>query len=221
MEDAIVVFDDTGFINAIFQHDEIGLNQFDKLKKTGIVKNFKILKIDKAQGLKAETKIRFLVGPNFRIQDESQIEDLEHAYLRIVDDKLVFIALSDEMKLRAAKLDLKRQVLNYNSSSEQKEVKVNGKSYRLRKETRLTMLNRYQKEKEKNISNTYFFDIPCKIETAMQLLDNIDDYLTQCYDITNIILSRIDDCQSMNEVLSFDFIARYPETPNYCIQDET
>jgi hypothetical protein len=75
------------------------------------------------------------------------------------------------------------------------------------------MFNRFHREQKLNKQTTYFCDIPCKVDEALNALEIIEDYVTQCFDITNIIITKIDEL-NVDDIVTFDFKSFFPENPN-------
>ena len=217
LAEAILIYENDGFINAIFKNDKAGNIQAEDIKKTNILANIKFIKIDTDVATRAEYKIRFLVGENFKIKSDDEIMDSDFFYFQLNEDTLQEVPITEKIKLRFSKNDIKKQVLNYNIGSEQKDITINNKKYRFRKETRISMSARFQRELAQGKETTYFSEYECDINKAIELLNDIEDYITHCYDTTNIIIKKIDEMITIEELSSFDWKKLYLETPSYTI----
>lgn len=218
LSEAILIYEDDGFINCILQNDKSGKIQAEDIKTKNSKSNIKLIKIDTDIATKAEYKIRFLVGENFKLKSDDDIMEPDFFYLHLTDDNILqAVPITDKIKLRFLKNDTKKQVYNFNNGPEQKEITINNKKYRFRKETRMSMNARFQRELSQGKKTTYFSEYECDINKAIQLLNEIEDYNTHCYDTTNIILRKIDEINSTEELLSFDWKKLYLDTPCYSI----
>ncbi len=124
-----------------------------------------------------------------------------------------------EELLERAKLNLKRDIEHYDSSSAVNEFTIQGMAVWLDKATRAGLMLRFQAEQSKGQTETTLWyngvQFPLTLEEAVGMLYAIEVYASACYDNTQKHLAGVDGLTTIEEVEQYDYRAGYPEKLNF------
>lgn len=109
----------------------------------------------------------------------------------------------------------KDEILRFDSSGEVNEFRINGISVWLDKTTRAGLMLRFQAEKAIGKEDTALWyeghQFELTTDAAMQMLYVIENYASACYDNTQRHISVIDNLNTIEEVIAYDYRSGYPE----------
>lgn len=123
--------------------------------------------------------------------------------------------LTDEQILFNAKKDKNNDIEVYDSSVEVNEFYIQGFPVWLDKATRAGLMLRFNSELALKKETTtlwyegYSFTLP--LNTAMQMLYALEVYASECYDNTQLHLANVENLETLEEVLEYDYRVGYPE----------
>lgn len=113
----------------------------------------------------------------------------------------------------------KDEIIRFDSSSEVNEFRINGISVWLDKATRAGLMLRFQAEKAIGKEDTTLWyeghQFELTIDAAMQMLYVIENYASACYDNTQRHLSVIENLNTTEEVIAYDYRSGYPYKLNF------
>lgn len=123
--------------------------------------------------------------------------------------------LTEEQKLLRGKRILRRNIEEYDKSSEVNEFSVGGINVWLDKATRAGLLLRFQAEAAQGLVSTSLWynsmQFPLNVEQAIQMLYAIELYASACYDNTQRHLAAVKGLNTIEEVEAYDYKTGYPE----------
>ena len=123
--------------------------------------------------------------------------------------------------------DIKKELLflqkEYDNSSEVNSFYINGKRVWFDKVTRVGIVNAINLQKELG-NNTYtiWFDnisIELDINRALNILAMIENYASNCYNVTQKHINEIKKLSSIEECLNYDITANYPTILNITLNN--
>lgn len=127
--------------------------------------------------------------------------------------------LTDEQKLARAKEDKKREIADYDQSTNVNEFYMLGFPVWLDKATRAGLKLRFEAELESGRTETSLWygnmQFPLQLENAMKMLFAIELYASACYDNTQRHLAEIEKLETIDELAAYDYTAGYPEKLNF------
>lgn len=127
--------------------------------------------------------------------------------------------LTDEQKLARAKEDKKREITDYDQSTNVNEFYMLGFPVWLDKATRAGLKLRFEAELESGRTETSLWygnmQFPLQLEDAMKMLFAIELYASACYDNTQRHLAEIEKLETIDELAAYDYTVGYPEKLNF------
>lgn len=152
-----------------------------------------------------------------------EMEDMEFQVFNPTDEMLfadgweiyTIPELTSEQILFNAKKDKKNDIEMYDSSVEVNEFYIQGMPVWLDKATRAGLMLRFNSELALKKENTtlwyegHSFTLP--LNTAMQMLYALEVYASECYDNTQLHIANIDELETLEEVMEYDYRTGYPE----------
>ena len=103
----------------------------------------------------------------------------------------------------------------YDSSSSINSFSIKEEQYWLDKETRAGLMLRFAAEKSSGKTETTLWAgsvcIPLSLDDAFKMLYTLEMYASTCYDVTAKHKANVLDLDSINEVLTYDYKAGYPD----------
>lgn len=155
--------------------------------------------------------------------DTNETEDIEFQIFNPTDEMLfadgweIYTTpeLTPEQILFNAKKDKKADIEHYDSSREVNEFYIQGMPVWLDKATRAGLMLRFNSELALKKENTtlwyegHSFTLP--LNTAMQMLYALEVYASECYDNTQLHIANIDELETLEEVMEYDYRVGYPE----------
>lgn len=142
------------------------------------------------------------------------------------DDILHLVKVDFELEealtpLEQAKQNILKEIDEYDSSEEVNSFFLNGAKVWLDKDTRVGLMNSLAIEKGagKEISTLWFNNICINIscEAAIQMLSALELYALECYNKTAEHKVNIENLQSEEAVLEYNYTEGYPEKLNFNI----
>lgn len=107
------------------------------------------------------------------------------------------------------------QVRGYDSSENVNRFYLNGLPFWLDKATRVGLVNSITIEKNAKRNETCLWlgnhNMKMRVDAALNILSQLELYALDCYNTTARHLAQIEQCESIDELRSFDIRADYPE----------
>lgn len=127
--------------------------------------------------------------------------------------------LTPEQILNNAKADKKNEILSHDSSNAVNEFYIQGMPVWLDKATRAGLKLRFDAEVAMGKTETTLWygnmQFPLSLDMALQMLYAIEVYASACYDNTQAHLANIDNLETLDAVLEYDYTVGYPEKLNF------
>ena len=133
----------------------------------------------------------------------------------------------DELKL--AKQMVLAKIAVYDISDEVNGFTLGGRTAWIPREYREMFATRLEQEKRRG-HETVSLDLPdaqpgdepltLDVETASLMLEQLNDYATDCYDVTKAHERSVAALESVGDVLAYDFTTGYPEKINFDTMSE-
>jgi hypothetical protein len=121
---------------------------------------------------------------------------------------------AEELLVRAKK-DKIREIEDYDASSRINEFYVQGASIWLDKATRAGLKLRFEAEMQSGKTDTAIWyngiQYPLSVETAVQMLLDIELYASTCYDNTQMHIATVKSMEMIDDIKSYDYRTGYPE----------
>lgn len=141
----------------------------------------------------------------------------------IYDIRITSIIVNNKPNLYDIKKELLSLQKEYDNSSEVNSFYINGKRIWFDKATRVGIVNAINLQKELG-NNTYtiWFDnisIELDINRALNILAMIENYASNCYNVTQKHINEIKKLSSIEECLNYDITANYPTILNITLND--
>ena len=122
---------------------------------------------------------------------------------------------TQEYPLKQAKYKKIAEIEAYDVSENVNIFSINGLSLWLDRDTRASLMRRFEAEKVGGITQTTLWygttSIPLSVDLAIKALNAIELYACQAYDTTQAHKAAIDEMTDIEEVESFDETEGYPE----------
>lgn len=147
--------------------------------------------------------------------------DEYNEYLKYISDAKLMVKrdLELEEKLSLARQKKLNDIAAYDKSDNVNSFTLNGHSYWLDRETRMSVSFSTTQEKTAGSENTTVWlgnepiTLPC--DTVLQLLAQLEIYAKKCYNKTAEHKSKVMELQSVKEVEEYDYTLGYPEKPDF------
>lgn len=111
------------------------------------------------------------------------------------------------------------QITEYDQSKDVNSFTLQGKQMWLPKETRVGLVNSITIEKNAGKKTTVLwfggerYEVP--VDTALQMLSDLELYAVQCYNTTAMHKANIISLESVGDVVNYDYTLHYPEKLNF------
>ena len=111
------------------------------------------------------------------------------------------------------------QITEYDQSEDVNSFTLQGKQMWLPKETRVGLVNSVTIEKNAGKKTTVLwfggekYELP--VDTALQMLADLELYAVQCYNTTAMHKANIISLESVDDVVNYDYTLHYPEKLNF------
>lgn len=141
----------------------------------------------------------------------------------IYDIRITSIIVNNKPNLYDIKKELLSLQKEYDNSIEVNSFYIDRKRIWFNKATRVGIVNAINLQKELG-NNTYtiWFDnisIEIDINRALNILAMIENYASNCYNVTQKHINEIKKLSSIEECLNYDITANYPTTLNITLND--
>lgn len=148
------------------------------------------------------------------------------ALLEVVEPGHIALATSDELyailkyfqsenDVEAWKAVRKMQIQGYDNSEKVNLFYFDGTALWLDKATRVGLVNSITIEKKARRSTTCLwfgsYNVQINVDVALDILSQLELYAHECYNVTAQHLVQIDRCNTVEELMTFDICADYPE----------
>ena len=110
------------------------------------------------------------------------------------------------------------QITEYDQSQDVNSFTLQGKTMWLPKETRVGLVNSVTIEKNAGKETTVLwfggerYELP--VDTALQMLADLELYAVQCYNTTAMHKSNVISLESVGDVVNYEYTLHYPEKLN-------
>ena len=162
----------------------------------------------------SKTLVRVYI--NHREEERESTEGDEKHTVYIADFVEVESASSDALEV--AKQAVSDAILAYDSSPAVNEFTLQGVPMWLDKATRSGLKLRLEAEQETGKESTTLWygakAVTLPVTTAMVMLNRLEIYASECYDVTQGHLAHVAMLNSVEEVLGYEFESGYPEKLN-------
>ena len=111
------------------------------------------------------------------------------------------------------------QIAEYDQSEDVNSFTLQGKTMWLPKETRVGLVNSVTIEKNAGKETTVLwfgsekYEFP--VDTALQMLADLELYAVQCYNTTAMHKANVISLESVGDVVNYDYTLHYPEKLNF------
>ena len=111
------------------------------------------------------------------------------------------------------------QITEYDQSEDVNSFTLQGKTMWLPKETRVGLVNSITIEKNAGKETTILwfggekYELP--VDTALQMLADLELYAVQCYNTTAMHKANVISLGSVDDVVNYDYTLHYPEKLNF------
>lgn len=123
--------------------------------------------------------------------------------------------LTDEQILTQEKESKTNDVIEYDSSDEVNLFYVNDIPMWLDREKRRCLMGRLEAENRKGKTNTCLWynnhKFECTTQLAMDMLDTLEIYASECYDNTQYHIANIAKIETLEDLKSYDYKEGYPD----------
>lgn len=126
-----------------------------------------------------------------------------------------FVEPSEEEILHHAIESITNDIIEYDSSDNVNLFYLNDIPMWLDRETRRSLMGRLEAENRKGKTNTclwygnHKFEYPT--QTAMDMLDTLEIYASECYDVTQFHIANVANINNIEELKNYDYTQGYPE----------
>lgn len=145
--------------------------------------------------------------------ETEETEVTKYAYDMV--EVLVDGVATDENVIQAVKDRTKEAIDIYDASSEVNSFTIGNKELWIDRTTRTALMRRFEAEKLAEITTTTLwygndsFTLP--VEQAVAMLNAIELYACQCYDVTAAHKVAVDELTDIEEAYNYDYRTGYPE----------
>ena len=145
--------------------------------------------------------------------ESEKVEVTKYAYDMV--EVLVDGVATDEKVLQAVKDRTKEAIDIYDASSEVNSFTIGNKELWIDRTTRTALMRRFEVEKLAEVTTTTLwygndsFTLP--VEQAVAMINAIELYACQCYDVTAAHKVAVDELTDIEEAYNYDYRTGYPE----------
>lgn len=135
--------------------------------------------------------------------------------------------INDGVTLETAKAHITQEITDYDKSNAVNQFFLGDIPLWLPKDTRMGLMNSITMEKNVQMARNvetpmttlwygdYHFELPCDL--ALQMLTALELYALECYNVTAQHKANIGEMMSVEDILSYDYTARYPEKLHFTL----
>ena len=154
--------------------------------------------------------------------EDGQTEEVEVTkYVYDMVEVLVDGVATEENVLQAVKNRTKEAIDIYDSSSEVNSFTIGTKELWIDRTTRTALMRRFEAEKLAKVTTTTLwygndsFTLP--VEQAVEMLNAIELYACQCYDVTAAHKVAVEELTDIEEAYNYNYRTGYPEKLSFDI----
>lgn len=163
----------------------------------------------------SKTKVRVYI--NHREEERESTEGDEKHTVYIAD--FIEVETTSNDPLEIAKQAVSEAILAYDSSEVVNQFSINGSPMWLDKATRAGLKLRLEAERSAGKESTTLWygteAITLPVANAIVMLNRLEIYASESYDVTQGHLARVALMESVEEVLGYDYTEGYPEKLNF------
>ena len=163
----------------------------------------------------SNSKVRVYINHREEERESTEGEEKHTVYIA---DFVEVVSASDDA-LEVAKQAVSEAILAYDSSSSVNEFTLQGVPMWLDKATRAGLKLRLEAEQAAGKEETTLWygtaAVTLPVSTAMAMLNRLEIYASECYDVTQGHLAQVAMLDSVEEVLGYNIEAGYPEKLNF------
>ena len=165
----------------------------------------------------SKTKVRVYI--NHREEERESTEGEEAVKRTVYIADFIEVESASDDALEVAKQAVSEAILAYDSSSSVNEFTLQGVPMWLDKATRAGLKLRLEAEQAAGKEETTLWygtaAVTLPVSTAMAMLNRLEIYASECYDVTQGHLAHVAMLNSVEEVLGYNIEAGYPEKLNF------
>ena len=165
----------------------------------------------------SKTKVRVYI--NHREEERESTEGEEAVKRTVYIADFIEVESASDDALEVAKQAVSEAILAYDSSSSVNEFTLQGVPMWLDKATRAGLKLRLEAEQAAGKEETTLWygtaAVTLPVSTAMVMLNRLEIYASESYDVTQGHLARIALMEIVEEVLGYDYTEGYPEKLNF------
>ena len=165
----------------------------------------------------SKTLVRVYINHREEESESTEGEETVKRTAYIAD--FVEVASASDDALEVAKQAVSEAILAHDSSAAVNEFTLNDTHMWLDKATRSGLKLRLEAEQSAGKENTTLWygakAVTLPVTTAMVMLNRLEIYASECYDVTQGHLAQVAMLDSVEEVLGYDIEAGYPEKLNF------
>ena len=165
----------------------------------------------------SKTLVRVYINHREEERESTEGEETVKRTAYIAD--FIEVASASDDALEVAKQAVSEAILAYDSSPDVNEFTLQGTPMWLDKATRSGLKLRLEAEQGAGKENTTLWygakAVTLPVTTAMVMLNRLEIYASESYDVTQGHLAAIASLQSVEDVLAYDFADSYPEKLNF------
>lgn len=146
-------------------------------------------------------------------------EEREAKTLKVYHADFIQRASFFDNALDVTKEEAIEQITEYDQSENVNSFTLQGKTMWLPKETRVGLVNSVTIEKNAGKETTVLwfggekYELP--VDTALQMLADLELYAVQCYNTTAMHKANVISLESVGDVVNYDYTLHYPEKLNF------
>jgi hypothetical protein len=126
-----------------------------------------------------------------------------------------YIYVPQEKTIEDYKKEKIEEIKHYDESSMVNEFYIQGMPVWLDKNTRVGLSLRFESELARGKQETTLwygnFQFPLRLDMAVDMLYMIEEYASMCYDNTQMHISNVNELETIEEIIAYDFTTGYPE----------
>ena len=151
---------------------------------------------------------------SFTADEEREVKTLKVYHADFIQRVSFFDNALDVTKEEAIE-----QITEYDQSEDVNSFTLQGKQMWLPKETRVGLVNSVTIEKNAGKETTVLwfggekYELP--VDTALQMLADLELYAVQCYNTTAMHKANVISLGSVDDVVNYDYTLHYPEKLNF------
>ena len=160
----------------------------------------------------SKTKVRVYI--NHREEERESTEGEEAVKRTVYIADFIEVESASDDALEVAKQAVSEAILAYDSSPAVNEFTLQGVPMWLDKATRSGLKLRLEAEQETGKESTTLWygakAVTLPVTTAMVMLNRLEIYASECYDVTQGHLAAVNALQTVEDVLGYEYESGYP-----------